>query len=174
MRPATLVQTAALGAAFAVLSACFSYTALPPSGPKVGQRVRVRLSAGEAERLDSIVGVRDRVVEGDLLEQADSSIALAVPLPVSGSSQSSIVSQQTQQRIIIPRADVQDVQLRRLDKLRTSLLVGGAVAGIAAIAAAKGSSLLGGSGATGSPNERRVPPGSFLLQWSLPVPRHIR
>jgi hypothetical protein len=168
-----LARAATLGAAFAVLSACYSYTAFPPSGPKVGERVRVRVSGVEAERLESMVGVRDRAVEGDFLEQADSGIALAVPLPIAPSSENGTFGQQPQQRIVIARADVQDMERRRLDKVRTSLLVGGAVAGVAAIALAKGSTLLGSGSSGGSPNETRIPPGRPVLGWSVSLPRLI-
>ena len=167
-----LVRLSTLGAALVMASACYSYTALPPSGPKLGERVRVRVSGSEAERLESVVGLRDRSLEGDLLEQGDSSIALAVPLPIS--QQGGSFDQPPQQRIVIPRAEVQDVQLRRLDRLRTSLLVGGVVAGVAAIAVGKGSTLLGNRGPGGSPNETRLPSGKFVLGWSLPVPPRNR
>ena len=174
MRRCRLARPAALGTALAALCACFSYTVAPSSEPKVGERVRVRVSGAEAEKLDSIVGLRDRAVEGDLLEQADSSIALAVPLPFAPSTEGGGFSRQTQQRIVISRSDVQEMQLRRLDKLRTSLLVGGAVAGVVAIAVTKGSTLLGNRGPGGSPNESRLPSGRFVLKWSLPVPAPIR
>lgn len=173
VHPCRLARAAALGAALAVLSACFSYTPAPASGPRVGDRVRIRVSGSEAEKLDSIVGLRDRAVEGDVLEEADSCIALAVPLPLAPSSEGGALSRQAQQRIVIPRADVQQLQLRRLDKLRTSLLVGGTVVGVVAIAVAKGSTLLGNRGPSGSPNETRVPRGTLVLEWRLPVVAHI-
>lgn len=173
MRRCRLARAVALGAALAVLSACFSYTAPPSSGPKIGERVRVRVSGAEAEKLDSMVGLRDRAVEGDLLEEADSSIALAVPLPFAPSTEGGGFSRQAQQRIVIPRSDVQEMQLRRLDKLRTSLLVGGMVAGVVAIAVTKGSTLLGNRGPGGNPNESRLPSGAFILRWSLPIPAPV-
>lgn len=168
MRRLPFVRAMALGAALSGLSACFSYVAVPPSGARVGERVRVRVSGAQAERLEPVLGLTDRNIEGDLLEQADSSITLGVPLPVAVTS--GIPTARPQQRIVVPRADVQEVELRRLDRLRTSLLIGGTVAAVAAIAVAKGSSLLGGSGATGSPNESRVPRGVPLVMWRIPVP----
>ena len=168
MRRLTFVRAMALGSSLGALSACFSYVAAPPSGARVGERVRIRVSGAQAERLEPVLGMTDRNIEGDLLEQLDSSITLGVPLPAV--SASGIPAARPQQRIVVPRADVQEVELRRLDKLRTSLLIGGAVAGVAAIAVAKGSSLLGGSGATGSPNESRLPRGTPFVMWRIPVP----
>lgn len=158
----------AFGAALGGLSACYSYVAAPPSGARVGERVRVRISGAQAERLEPVLGLTGRTIEGDLLDQIDSSITIGVPLPTA--SISGTLTAGPQQRIVVARADVQQMELRRLDKLRTSLLIGGAVVAAAAIAVAKESSVLGGSGATGSPNESRVPRGAPLVLWRIPVP----
>jgi hypothetical protein len=163
-----LVRAGTLGAALWALSACYSYTAVPPNGAKIGQQVRVRVSGAQAERLEPVLGMTERNIEGELLEQGDTSIALAISLPEPTAS--GALGERTQQRIVISRADLQDIELRRLDKLRTSLLVGAAVAGVVAIAAAKGSTLLGGGGSGGSPNESRVPRGIPILKWSVSVP----
>ena len=177
MRRSLLARNTALGFLLVALSGCYTYTTLPPSGPKIGEQVRVRISGAEAERLESVVGVRNRAVEGELVGQADSSLALALPL--SGGSAEGTFSQQAQQRIVIPRAEVQGVEVRRLDKLRTSVLIGTAVVAVAAVAVAKGTTLLGSNGPGSGPNENRVPLGSPALQWrlsipQLPIPLHAR
>jgi len=130
---------------------------VPPGGAKVGEHVRVRVSGAQAERLEPVIALTDRRIEGDLLEQADTTIALGVALPLP--SANTPIGERAQQRIVISRAELQDFELRRFDKLRTSLLVGGAVAAAIAIAVAKGSTLLGNGGSGGSPNENRVPRG---------------
>ena len=151
-----------------MLSACYSYATVPPSGVQVGDRVRVRVSGGQAERLEPVLGPTDRRVEGQVLDQADSSISLGISLPAA--TEGLMIGERPEQRIVIPRADLQEMELRRFDKLRTSLLIGGTVAVVVAIAAAKGSTLLGGSGGSGSPNESRVPRAVPLIRWTLPVP----
>lgn len=168
MRPFELVRRGALGVALWAVAACYSYATVPSGGAKVGEHVRVRVSGAQADRLEPVLGSTERKIEGELLEQADTSIALAVALPAP--AQTRALGEQTQQRIVIPRADLQEMELRRLNKLRTSLLVGAAVAGVAAIAASKGSTLLGSRGSGGSPNERRVPRTIPLVRWSLAVP----
>jgi hypothetical protein len=150
------------------LSACYAYTAAPPSGARVGERVRVRVTGAEADRLEPTLGLSGRMIEGDLLEQADSSIALGVALPYQ--LDATAMASRAQQRIVIPRAELQELELRRLDKMRTSLLVGVGVAAVVAIAASKGSSLFGGGGNGGSPNERRVPVTAPVLMWRLRLP----
>jgi hypothetical protein len=164
-----LVRATTLSAVLVALSACYTYTALPPSGARIGERVRVRVSGGEAERLEQVVLVRDRSVEGELVEQADSNIALAVPL-VGASTDGPSFSQQAQQRIVILRADVQGVEVRRVDKLRTSVLIGATIVAVAAVAAAKGTTLLGSNGPGNGPNENRAPRGNLALIWRVSIP----
>ena len=76
------VRMSALGVAVCTLSACYTYTAATPSGIQIGQRVRVRVSGAEADRLEPTLGQSERTIEGDLLEQADSSLALGIALPL--------------------------------------------------------------------------------------------
>ena len=158
----------ALGALFWTLGGCFSYVSAPPSGARLGEQVRVRVSGAEADRLESTLGVNERNIEGELLEQADSNVVLGVALAVPGQSGTNLI--RAQQRITIGRSQLQDIETRRLDKFRTSLLIGGSIAAVVAIAATTGHSLLGGSGATGSPNENRIPRGQPLLRLRLTVP----
>ena len=162
------VRGAALGLVAWALSACYAYTAAPPSGARVGERVRLRVSGAEADRLEATLGQSDRTIEGDLLELADSSIALGVALPYQ--LDATTTASRAQQRIVIPRAELQALELRRLDKMRTSLLIGAGVAAVVAIAASQGSSLLGSGGGGGSPNERRVPVMAPIVRWRLALP----
>ena len=151
------------------LSACYSYSAVAVSTAPIGERVRVRVSGAEAERLEPVLGFTDREIEGELLEYADSSIALQVPLPLP--PQDGGITERAHQRIIIPRADVQDVELRQLDKFRTTVLVGVGVAGVAvAIAAGTGAIQLGSGGSRGTGNESRTPPIVPLLRWRIFLP----
>ena len=130
--------------------------------------MRVRVSGAEADRLEQTLGQSERTIEGDLLEQADSGLALGILLPVPADAIS--LSSRPQQRVVIPQAEVLGIELRRLDRVRTSLLVGAGVVVVAAIAASRGSSLLGSGGNGGSPNERRVPVTPPLLRWRPTLP----
>lgn len=161
----------ALGIAVsAVASGCYSYSAVPVSTAPVGEPVRVRLSGAEAERLEPVLGFTDREIEGQLLEQSDSSIVLSVALPLPATSGSTL--ERAHQRIIIPRSDLQELQRRHLDKTRTSLLVGAGVVAVSAIiAASTGAVELGIGGRRPNPNATRVPAGApLLLRWSLALP----
>jgi hypothetical protein len=164
-------RSLALGFALcAMASGCYSYIAVPPSGGTVGEQVRVRVSGGQAERLEPVLGMTDREIEGQLLEQSDSSIVLSVPLPLPATGGAAL--ERAHQRIIIPRSDLQEVERRKLDKTRTSLLVGAGVVALATvIAASTGAIELGSGGSRGSPNESRVPARApLLLRWSFALP----
>lgn len=169
MRRFRLVCRASLGPVVcAALSACYSYTTLPPGTTPVGERVRVRVSGAEAERLEPVLGLTDREIEGELLEQADSTVSLEVPLPMPLQGGGTL-AERAHQRIIIPRTDLQEIQLRRLDRTRTTLLVGAGVAGVAAIVAAStGTIQIGSGGSRGNPNEMRAGPLVPLLKWVIP------
>jgi hypothetical protein len=157
-----------LGVALWTLSACYSYVTVPPGGAKVGERVRVRVSGAEAERLEPLLGGTARNFEGELLEQGDTNIALRVALPMQ--LESGVHGEQAQQRIVISRADLQDIELRRLDKLRTSLLLGGGVAVVATVATIRGTTLLGSRGSGSSPNESRSPRTTPILKGRIVLP----
>jgi hypothetical protein len=157
------IRALALGTLLLASSACYTYSAVPATGAAVGERVRVRISGAEAERLESVLGMTDRELEGELLEQSDSSLAVAVPLPlpIAGGG----VAERAHQRIVIPRSDVQEIELRHLDKMRTTLLVGIGIAGVAtAVAASTGAIQLGSGGSRGNPNESKLPPLLPLLK----------
>jgi hypothetical protein len=125
------------------------------------------VSGAEAERLEPLLGAGDRRIEGELLEQGDSGIALGVALP--SPTQPDALSRRPQQRIEIPKTELQEMQLLRLDKLRTSLLIGGVAAIAVAIAASKGSSLLGSGNSGGGANEDRIPVFvPLMVRFALP------
>jgi hypothetical protein len=104
--------------AFAVLTAtvfggCYSYRVVPVEQAPVGETVRARVSATEAERLRGVLGRDERVVEGQLLAQPDSAILVAV--------RTSLVdaSVQTHQRVALPRHGLLELEVRRLDRWKT-------------------------------------------------------
>jgi hypothetical protein len=152
------------------VSACYSYSAIPVSTAPVGERVRVRLSGAEAERLEPVLGFTDREIEGQLLQQSDSTVVLSVPLPLPVERGATL--ERAHQRIIIPRSDLQELQRRQLDKTRTSLLVGAGVVAISAvIAASTGAVQVGSGGSRPNPQQARAPAGApLLLRWNFALP----
>ena len=111
-----------------MLGGCYSYRVVPVEQAPVGETVRARVSATEAERLRDVLGRDDRVVEGQLLAQPDSTILVAVRTSLADASV------QTHQRVAVPRHGLLELEVRHLDRWKT-LGVAGVVAGAAAAVA---------------------------------------
>jgi hypothetical protein len=142
---------------------CYSYTVTSGRETVVGQSVRARVSGAEAERLESVLGSGGREIEGQLLEQMDSSIVLSVAMPLAATS--GVAVQRAHQRIIIPRSELQELQVRQLDRTRTSLAVGAGVAVVAtALAASTGVIHIGSGGSRGNPDHDRIPVSVPLIR----------
>jgi hypothetical protein len=143
---------------------------VPQGSGTVGEQVRVRVSGAQAERLEPVLGMTDREIEGQLLEESDSTIVLSVPRPLA--AEGGATFERAHQRVIIPRADLQDLERRKLDKTRTSLLVGAGVAVVSfGIAAVSGGIEVGSGGSRGNPQRSTVPTlAPALLRWSFALP----
>jgi hypothetical protein len=147
-----------------VQSGCYSYALVRPDAATVGQNVRARVSGAEAERLEPVLGITGREIEGELLQQGDSSVVLAVMMPFA--TVGGAAPERVHQRIVIPRAELQELQVRQLDRSRTTLAIGAAVVVVGvAIAASTGAIELGSGGSRGNPNETRIP-----ASVALPLP----
>ena len=139
-----------------LVAGCYGYSGATIETLSVGQPVRARISGAQAERLEPVLGNAGRIVEGELLEKADSSLTIAVATPIS--SEGSVSVSRAYQRVAIPRADLQEIEVRHLDRGRTSLAVVGAAAGVAAAFAAVSQVVqLGEGGGRPNPNRSRVP-----------------
>jgi hypothetical protein len=119
----------AAAAMLALLGGCYNYRSVSLDTPPIGTEVRVRLAPDEADRVGRILGREDRSVEGALVGRTG---ADTVQLRVSTSTPADAAAfGPTEQLLDIPRAAVQDVEIRRLDRTRT-----GGVLAIAATATA--------------------------------------
>jgi len=106
-------------------AACYTYAPIDPAAAPSGADVRARISASAAERITPLVGVETRVLNGKLIDNTASGIVVEVPSVVPSSS--SGVMETLHQRVSINRGDVLELETRRIDRLRTGALVGGAV-----------------------------------------------
>lgn len=141
---------------------CYSYATASMESVQVGQPVRARVSGAQAERLEPILGSTDRTVQGQLLEKSDSAVTIAVARPLSAEASATVA--RAYQRIEVPRADVQEIEIRHLDRFRTSLAVVGAAAGVAAAFAAVSQVIqLGEGGSRSNSNKERIPAGFPLV-----------
>lgn len=114
------------------LGGCYTYTVMPVEQIPVGSDVKARISGAEADRLTSELGrEQDRVLVGELTEQRPSDVLLSVPNFV---QQPGGPTNRVYQRITIPKSSLFDVEVRRLDKWKTSGLMALAAAVVGYIA----------------------------------------
>lgn len=145
---------------------CYRYSASSVESLRIGESVRARISGAQAERLEPVLGYTDRSIEGDLLEKADSALVIAVATPLS--SEASAGVSRAYQRIAIPRNDLQEIEIRRLDRTRTSLAVVGATVGVAAVVVGVSQAIqLGQSGSRPNPTKNRLPARATLIRIRL-------
>lgn len=110
------------------LAGCYSYSVAPPEEVPIGAAIRARISAGEAERVSEIVQHgHDRVLEGALVQSDPESLLISVPSDVGGFGSSAA---RLHQRLTIPRSEIFELEVRRLEPWRTA----GVVAVVTAVA----------------------------------------
>ncbi|HKO17163.1 MAG TPA: hypothetical protein VJU87_13075 [Gemmatimonadaceae bacterium] len=146
-------------------SGCYSYVLIPVDQLSVGQPVRARISGAQAERLEPVLGDNGRELDGKLLEKQDSGIVMAVSSAIGAESG---VYTRAYQRIAIPRSELEEVEIRRLDHLKTGVAIAGGVVAVSAIfAAASGAIDLGTGQGKSNPNKARVPVGIPLFRLRI-------
>jgi hypothetical protein len=149
----------------AVMAAgCFSYqeTSLATVAP--GQSVRVRISPEEADRLVELRLTDDRLVDGVLVSNGGDGLLLDTTVGMSDPQRG---TRALRQRITIPPGEIREVELKRVNWLRTGALAGGVAVGVGVVIAA---ALEGGGGKDGpggpDPSELVVP---ARLGFRLPL-----
>jgi len=145
-------------------SGCYSYSESAIADVTPGTAVRLRVTGAEADRLAEVRRSDDREVPGTLVRHADDSILLATPVT---SPDATAGGPRLTQRIEIPLAQVQEVEVRRLDVLRTVALVGG-VAAAAAFVVIEGFGK-GNANDDGPPIENPELRRGPAIQFRLPI-----
>lgn len=123
-----VISTRHLWWMLATAGGCYSYAVVPLDRVPTGVAVRARISAPQADRLEELLGHGDRQLEGRLVETGAESIILAVPAARDGSG---VSSGRIHQRVTVPRAEIFEMEVRRLDRRRTAAVT----LGLAALAA---------------------------------------
>ena len=140
-----------------LVGGCYSYRVVPVEQAPVGETVRARVSPTEAARLRDVIGREDRLLEGQLLETADTSILVAVRTP-------SDATVRTHQRVALPRSGLVELEVRRFDRLKTAGIAAVFVAALTAVAVNQfnSSTPSGGEGKGGTNASRVLPIGVHL------------
>jgi hypothetical protein len=116
----------ALAAAAVLLSGCFSYQPTRPESVAPPEAVRVHVSPEIAAGFVEVLGSASPVLSGRLVEVTPESISLLVP--VVQASAAGLRSEPISQQLVIRREDLLGFQRRELDRTRTAITVGAALA----------------------------------------------
>lgn len=141
----------------AFLPACYTYAPATPAALQPGMGVRVRVNASTAERVAPLLGATDaRVLSGKLIDNPSGTLIVEVPTVVQTGVGSA--TQSLYQRISLAPAEIVELESRRLDRARTTIVVGAAaaVAGSVAIAALRSNPGLDHP-PSGSSTDSRIP-----------------
>jgi hypothetical protein len=137
------IRTLALLCGTSMLGGCYTYATVSPAAVPVGSEVRAHVTAGEADRAETVLGYRSTTLEGRLMERrADGQILVRVPGQTFSSSGQ---TRRFYQRLTLTPADVLDMQTRKLNMIRTGTL---AAVGVAALVLIVKSALGGQAGGT--------------------------
>ncbi|HKJ91553.1 MAG TPA: hypothetical protein VJ957_00225, partial [Longimicrobiales bacterium] len=95
-----------------------------------GMRVRARLTREEASQLARALGSERWQLDGKVVRTDGTSIVLEVP---SASVQRGMTVSNLHQWVTVPAAAVLQLETKRLDQVRTGLLIGGSALAVAAL-----------------------------------------
>ena len=144
-----------------IVAGCYSYTAITPVTAPTGIEVRARITGAASDRVAPLLGSFDtREVTGNVVENRGGDLLLDVPLGTRPNVQAA--TGPTRTRVPLAASDVLQLEQRKLDVGRTSLLVGGILAGIGAgvaVALRSGGQSEAGKGPPEPPPIDRIPRG---------------
>lgn len=140
-----------------LLAGCYSYAPARTEALSAGTEVRAHLTGAGSDRLLDVNGLDTRRLEGEVLDVGEDRIVLSVPVPADPGSPR---YRGLEERVILPLADLAELEIREMDRTRTGLFAGGAVvvAGSILRAALRGESKSEEGTGPPPPNEfRRIP-----------------
>jgi hypothetical protein len=149
--------------ALPLLGACYAYAPIEPAAVPAGAGVRARVSGAGADRIAPLLGTADaRVLDGRLVDVRADTLIVEVPTVTQASLGGA--PERLHQRVSIPRADLLELETRRLDRLRTAAVVGTAVVVVGAVAlrALKNDPGSSSPPGPGGPGEVLIPLGRLL------------
>ncbi|NJD17999.1 MAG: hypothetical protein FIA95_01755 [Gemmatimonadetes bacterium] len=111
-----------------VAAGCYSYTGVSLAAVPPGSVVRVTVTPGATVQVGAEpLAEGKRSLQGRLMEGSSSqTLLLSVPL---GKGDPGLASRQLRSKVTLPMTDVQRLELRRFEKGRTALLMGGGTLG---------------------------------------------
>ena len=134
-----------------VWTGCRTYAPVATQQLAPGVTTRVALTDRGSVELASALGPRGELLEGRVVESGDSALTLSVSTVVRSNG---VEEYWTGERVSIPQSYVASATMPKVSTLRSALLTGGVVAGLAVIAAVIAGSndnLVKGPGGPGEP-----------------------
>lgn len=119
-----ILNAAVLALAFA-MTGCYSYSVIDPAAAGPGRNVRARISPMESARIEELTGVRDRVLEGEIVAVDSAALVLSIPTVVTEPGMS---PNRLHQRITLSSGAIVELEERKLSRWRTYSLIGAAAA----------------------------------------------
>ena len=112
-------------------AACYSYQPIEPAAVPTGMDVRARITGAAFDRVAPLLGTFDsRILVGNVVENNKGAMTLEVPNGSLSNVPTDVI--QTHARVPLSPGDLVSLEQRKLDKVRTTILVGGIVAVVAA------------------------------------------
>ena len=140
---------------------CYSYSVIDPAQADPGLEVRARITSAESARLEDLVGLRDRVIQGQVVDVESAALVLSIPtvLPEPGTSPTRL-----HRHITLSNSAIVELEQRRLSRWRTFTAVGiaAAVAGYVVVAQFAGDD--------GDPGTDKPDPNNLVAPIRIPVP----
>ena len=138
---------------------CYSYTPITPEAASPGIDVRARITGAASDRVSPVLGSFDtREVTGNIVENRGGQMVVDVPLGTRPNIAEN--AGPLHRTVSLAPGDVVSLDQRRLDVTRTSLLVGGILAGLGAgvaVALHSRGTNESGNGPTDPPTIARIP-----------------
>lgn len=107
-----------------LLTGCFSYIPVEPAEVEPGLSVRARVNPAAGARLAPLLGATDaRLLDGTVITNASDTLIVEVPTVLTDTRE---FGRTPNQRLSIARSDLLELEVRRLDRTRTSLVAGAA------------------------------------------------
>jgi hypothetical protein len=125
-----LTRRAAVLAAAAFLSGCYSYAPAQLTAVPAGEDVRITLTRRGQLELSERSSSIDEVVQGTFLGQTGDEVLISVPL---ATRQEGFFRSDITQELPIPAREIVAIDLRRFDAGKTALFVGGIAGGSALV-----------------------------------------
>lgn len=160
---ATIPPALALTVLTLASAGCYSYQPVTQARLAPEQEVRLQLTAVAVDRLRNGANeerrlLQDFTVSGQVVSVSADSVVVSVPTTTVPDAGARAVT--FRQPLPLARSEVQQVELRTLDRKRTtitSIVVGGLAIAAAVIAIERGGEASGTTPPIGGPNEIRIP-----------------